>query len=156
MPSKRSQCQLHNSGEESISSRIGLCKQARLDEPLRYVIAHANPRYSETSGPPFRRPAYPLPSRRPTWFGYRSEFRFPVSQSCLLPVKDAFCQPQTRETGLYGDRGTCTPDARRNRAQDTESREAQGKRDVPAVRAIITDKSQSVKSPWLSLGRDPP
>ncbi|KYM83219.1 Caprin-1 [Atta colombica] len=46
--------------------------------------------------------------------------------SCLLPVKDAFCQPQTRKTGLYGDRGSVTPSDRRNRAQDTESREAGG------------------------------
>lgn len=96
--------------------------QVHLDRPLRYV-AHASPQYSETFGPPFRHPILSPPLPRSA----RDLVTIPIPtipSSCLLPVKDAFCQPQTRETGLYGDRGTLTPSDRRNRAQDTESREA--------------------------------
>lgn len=108
------------------SSRSNWATQV-LDGPLIYVVAHANPQYSETFGPPFRRspPRLPPPAPRLTigtvQLGYHSDLHY---SSCLLPVKDAFCQPQTRETGLYGDRGTPTPGDHRNRAQDTESREA--------------------------------
>lgn len=94
-----------------------------LDGPLIYVVAHADPQYSETSGPPFHRSIYPLPLLAPPAARFNL-VTIPIYSSCLLPVKDAFCQPQTRETGLYGDRGTPTPGDHRNRAQDTESREA--------------------------------
>lgn len=56
----------------------------------------------------------------------------PYSSQCsslrLLPVKDAFCQPKTRETGLPGGRGTDTPSGYRDRAQNPQPRETQGKR----------------------------